>query len=221
MLYSQVLNNSFYLTYVFLITTGTITFIEALRTANPTIRHIMNLETCISIVAAFFYSLFVQKIKDSSTIDYIEVNTIRYTDWFITTPLMLMVLCSVLGHEKNMKLYISTYLIILLLDIGMIGTGYLGETKVLDKPIAFTLSFACYFLLFAFIYYKFMYHGKNTFICIFLFYSFLILWSIYGLVYFMDEKIKNTIFNILDLIAKAIVGLVLWLYFTGIIDFTK
>jgi len=221
MLYSQVLNNSFYLTYVFLITTGTITFIEALRTANPAIRHIMNLETCISIVAAFFYSVFVQKIKDSKVLDYAEINTIRYTDWFITTPLMLLVLCSVLSHAKNMKLYISTYLIILLLNIGMIGTGYLGETKVLNKQIAFILSFACYFLLFAFIYYKFMLHGKNTFICIFLFYSYLIIWSIYGLVYFLDEKIKNTIFNILDLISKAIVGLFLWIYFTRIIDFTK
>lgn len=221
MLYSQVLNNSFYLTYVFLVTTGTITFIEALRTTNPAIRHIMNLETCISVVAAFFYSVFVQKIKESKVLDYAEINTIRYTDWFITTPLMLLVLCSVLSHAKNMKLYISTYLIILLLDVGMIGTGYLGETKILNKPVAFTLSFACYFLLFAFIYYKFLLHGKNTFICLFIFYSFLIIWSIYGLVYFLDEKIKNIIFNLLDLIAKALIGLFLWIYFTGIIDFSK
>ena len=40
--------NSFMVTYVLLITTGTITIIEALRTQNPTIRHVLNLETCIS-----------------------------------------------------------------------------------------------------------------------------------------------------------------------------
>ena len=55
--------NSFYFTYVFLITTGTITFIESLRNPIPQIRHIMNLETCISIVAGYFYSMFVKEIE--------------------------------------------------------------------------------------------------------------------------------------------------------------
>jgi hypothetical protein len=45
---------TFYFTYVLLITTGTITFVEALATTNPTIRHVMNLETCISIIAGYF-----------------------------------------------------------------------------------------------------------------------------------------------------------------------
>jgi len=53
---------SFYLTYAFLMTTGTITFIEALRTKNDSIRHILNLETCISVVAAFFYSNFIGQL---------------------------------------------------------------------------------------------------------------------------------------------------------------
>ena len=35
-------------------TTATITFIEAMRTKVPKIRHMLNLETCISVVAAYF-----------------------------------------------------------------------------------------------------------------------------------------------------------------------
>ena len=50
---------SFMITYILLLTTATITFIEALRTNNPTIRHIFNLETCISLVASYFYLLFL------------------------------------------------------------------------------------------------------------------------------------------------------------------
>jgi hypothetical protein len=46
--------SSFYITYVFLLTTTAITLIEALRSPIPQIRHIMNLETCISIVASYF-----------------------------------------------------------------------------------------------------------------------------------------------------------------------
>ena len=83
--------NTFYITYVFLLTTATITFIEAMRTNNAKIRNILNLETCISVVAAYFYGLFIDKIKDKQ-IDYKNINTTRFTDWAITTPIMLLVL---------------------------------------------------------------------------------------------------------------------------------
>ena len=56
-------DNSFYITYVFLMTTATITFIEAMRTKDIKIRNILNLETCISVVAAFFYSKFVVDLE--------------------------------------------------------------------------------------------------------------------------------------------------------------
>ena len=59
----EMIVNTFYITYVFLITTGTITFIEAMRTKDIKIRNILNLETCISVVAAFFYSKFVENVE--------------------------------------------------------------------------------------------------------------------------------------------------------------
>ena len=59
---------SFYTTYVFLMTTATITFIEAMRTNITEIRNILNLETCVSIVAAFFYAKFVTIIEDKKKI---------------------------------------------------------------------------------------------------------------------------------------------------------
>ena len=60
---TELVKYSFYLTYAFLLTTGTITFIESMRTSIPKVRHILNLETCISVVAAFFYSQFMERIK--------------------------------------------------------------------------------------------------------------------------------------------------------------
>ena len=50
----KVVKFTFYITYAFLMTTATVTFIEAIRTKDIKIRNILNLETCISIVAAFF-----------------------------------------------------------------------------------------------------------------------------------------------------------------------
>ena len=55
--------NTFYITYVFLLTTATITFIEAMRTNNAKIRNILNLETCISVVAAAFMDYLLIKSK--------------------------------------------------------------------------------------------------------------------------------------------------------------
>ena len=52
---NQYVKFSFTVTFIVLLTTGTITFIEAIRTQNPMIRHILNLETCISIIAGYFY----------------------------------------------------------------------------------------------------------------------------------------------------------------------
>ena len=46
---------SFYITYAFLLTTATITFIEAMRNKDVGIRHILNLETCISVVNSRFF----------------------------------------------------------------------------------------------------------------------------------------------------------------------
>ena len=43
----ELITNTFYITYVFFMTTATITFIEAMRTPDQKIRNILNLETCI------------------------------------------------------------------------------------------------------------------------------------------------------------------------------
>ena len=87
----RLVKTTFYITYVFLLTTATITFIEAMRTKDSKIRNILNLETCISVVAAYFYGRFVKEIE-GKTLDYKQLNITRYTDWAITTPIMLLVL---------------------------------------------------------------------------------------------------------------------------------
>jgi len=211
---------TFYSTYALLFTTGTVTFIEALRTDIPEVRHIMNLETCISLVAGFYYSYFTQQVKESSDknvpLDYKEINTIRYSDWMITTPLMILVLCATLAYNKKMPVHLLTYFILVVLDLGMVGLGYLGETKVLSRNIALITSFMCFFLMFGLIAYIY-FQGKSPLFNYILFGAFFIIWGIYGVIYNIDEEKKNIIFNILDAIAKSIMGICLWAYFTKIV----
>ena len=118
------LYETFHLTYVVLLTTATITIIEALRTANPMVRHILNLETCISIIAAYFYSVFLEKIKGPYT--WPEITKIRYLDWSITTPFMLLALCLAMTYNVGMHLNLSLILTIVCLNYLMLGVGYLG-----------------------------------------------------------------------------------------------
>lgn len=225
---------SFYITCSFLVTTGTITFIEALRTDIVAMRHILNLETCISIVAAYFYGKFIttldplkdEIITNSNKIDKEElnklekkINTTRYVDWMITTPIMLLVLVLALQYNSNKKgIVFSDYLLILLFNYGMLGTGYLGELNILNKLIANIIGFVYFGLLYGFIYYKYLLNTKNgnNYNNKVLYLSFFILWALYGVFYLMKESIKNTGYNILDLFSKCFVGIYFWSYSSNI-----
>ena len=216
----HLMKNTFYSTYVLLLTTGTITFIEALRTPIPAVRHIMNLETCISLIAGYFYSVFNQEIKYADEknlpIDYAKINRIRYIDWSISTPLMILALTLFLSLNTGIPVKLMTYATLALLDFGMIGLGYLGETGGMNRKLAWVTSFICFFLLFGLIAYIFL-RGKFHLANVVVFSLFFIVWSIYGLVYDLDDEKKNTAFNILDAVAKCIIGITLWAYFTKIL----
>ena len=193
----SLVKNSFYFTYIFLITTGTICFIEALRNPDPKVRHIMNLETCISVVAGYFYGLFVAKIdkveakkEKDEEFPLEEINDNRYTDWAISTPLMLLVLCLVLGMENKHVVNFWVFMLILLFNLLMYGTiwsVYMRNKKTINSLVIFWL--------------------------------FVVLWAFYGVFYQTDTLTKIFGYNILDLLSKAFVGIFFWLYLTKSVKF--
>jgi len=211
---------SFQLTYILLLTTGTITFIEALRTPSPYVRHIMNLETCISVVAGYFYSIFVQKIEDMNKagkpIDWANITVMRYIDWSITTPMMLIVLSLFLGSHVNVPIHFSILVFIMTMNYLMLYIGYLGEIGTINHKIAMISGFVPFILMFGTIFVKFV-QPKYKFANYVLFTIFTIIWSMYGIVYILDEQNKNIAMNILDSISKCFVGLSLWVYYAKII----
>ena len=214
---TDVVTNSFYISYVLLITTGTITLIEALRTSSPMVRHVMNLETGISIVAAFFYGKFIEmrsnKSKDSPCA---EINTVRYTDWAITTPMMLLVLGLAITYNHKTQFAFSSYLIMVVLNFGMLAAGYLGETGRLDRTKSSIAGFALFAALVVYAWSSLMSgyptHTANTVI----FVLFFAIWTLYGVVANMDPVTKNVSYNILDVCAKCFMGIGLWAYFIGL-----
>jgi bacteriorhodopsin len=212
---TNLVHSSFYITYAFLMTTATITLIEALRTQDAKIRNILNLETCISVVAAFFYGKFVSMFENKQA-DYATINSTRYLDWSITTPIMLLVLVlALLYNNKGGSLNFWHFLAILGMNYGMLGAGYLGEIDAVNKTTANGLGFVFYAGLFYFIYQKYVakqYNFDNRM----LFFAFLFLWALYGVVYFMNEVHKNVFYNVLDLFSKCFVGIFFWAYYTKV-----
>ena len=207
---------SFYNTYAFLLTTATITFIEAMRNPDSKIRHILNLETVISVVAAFFYSQFVERIKDETEIDYQGINITRYTDWAITTPVMLLVLVlAILYNSKKGPLPFSKYLIILLLNFGMLGFGYMGEMNYISANNGQFFGFLFFIALYAYIYYNFV-KPDPIFDNRMIYWVFVFFWALYGVFYQEDDETRNIAYNVLDLFAKCFVGIFFWAYFTKI-----
>ena len=170
-------------------------------------------------------NVFVQKInkyeENTQSNDeelYKTINDTRYTDWAISTPLMLLVLCMVLGYENKITVHFTNIVYILILNFLMLGSGYIGEINMLPKVLANVVGFIFFFAMYALIWKTYMKKSKTLNSKV-IFYIFLILWALYGLFYNMDTLTKIIGYNILDLLSKAFVGIFFWLYLTKCIKF--
>lgn len=211
---------SFSITYIFLLTTATITFIEAMRTNSPTVRHVLNLETAISVIAGYFYSTFLEKIsayeKDDKMVDWADMTATRYIDWSMTTPLMLLVLCLVLARNVGKSVTLKVISGVIVLNFIMLYLGHLGENNKLSRWNAMMFGFIAFLAMFYLIFTNYVApkYVKSNYI---LYGFFFIVWALYGVVYMLNEEYKNIAMNILDCIAKCFVGLGLWAYFSKIV----
>jgi len=210
------------ITYILLVTTGVVIFIEALRHGSTGfVSHIMNLETAISVIATYFYSLFMEEFnsseKNNTPVNWDKITTYRYIDWSITTPIMLLVLCMYMANNINSVVKIGTYALIVILNYIMLFFGYLGENGEVSKETGMIGGFAAFIIMYGLIYKTFI-TPKYSFANYVLYWFYAIVWSMYGLVYYMNNGYKIAITNVLDLISKCFVGLGLWAYYTKILE---
>ena len=211
---SGLLKQSFFTSYLVLMGYTGLTFIEALRTENDRVRHIMNIETTVSLIAGLVYSLFNEKMKESK-VDLRELVQLRYLDWMITTPLILLAILLYYNPDYKNVNY-KTYGIVLALNWGMLAAGYGGETGKLSEMTGGVIGFIFFAILLWWMNYCCVPASANHTV----FYLFAIIWTFYGVAYYMkDYEEKNVTYNALDVLSKAIFGIVLWLYFGHVISF--
>jgi len=206
------LKTTFTASYLVLIGYTGLTLIEALRTNNTNVRHVMNIETTVSLVAGLAYSIFNEMIKQP-TVDLREITKIRYIDWSITTPLIILVI--LLFYGGSIHPLASVYGTLILLNWGMLAAGYLGEQGSIDKMAGCLVGFL-FFAAMLYTLYSCCIPAKANHA---VFFIFAIIWSFYGIAYMLDEEKKNIAYNVLDVISKAIFGVVLYLYYGKVLDF--
>lgn len=206
---------TFMISYLILFASTIITLVESLRINNKKARHILNLETAISIVAGYMYYIFVTKVKNPA-VELKDITYFRYLDWFITTPMMLLAIMLVFNYYNDSLIPVWIYLLVFILNFGMLMAGFLGETKKLDKNIAVILGFLFFLGFLSVIWYFVVRKDSRHYL---VFGLFTLIWSMYGIAYMLDEETKNIMYNILDVIAKSIFGLCMWLYYGHVLHF--
>lgn len=210
---SETTKNTFFTAYLILFGYTIITLIEAIRTPSVLVRHIMNIETAVSLVAGLVYTYLYAEVQKPAA-DLNKLTQIRYIDWSITTPLILLSI--LLFYNGEGAIDYKTFLGIAGLNAGMLYSGYLGETGGLNHMTSGILGFLFFGAMLT-LFYTCCIPGKSNPI---VFLIFAAIWALYGVAYYIeDEEVKNISYNVLDITSKALFGIVLWSYFGKVLKY--
>lgn len=195
------------------------TFIKV-DTQDKILNEILVLETIVQFIEFSFYVWLVFNFSNIKT----DISIVRYYDWFISTPAMLVVLISsmIYFQRKNSGIstedlslaniysqHDSTINIILASNALMLILGYLGELNIISKISAFFWGTALLCYAFYYIYVNFV---QDQTVNKGLFWFNFILWSGYGIAYLLSHENKNNMYNVLDVFAKNINALFVLLF---------
>lgn len=170
---------------------------------------LLKLETLVQIVEASFYILVTKYLK---RLDLNSISKLRYADWVLTTPMMLLstVVYMIYNTTKPASLMEiikdnkKPLIRITVCNLCMLLCGLLGEYGIIDKFTATILGFAFFGCVFNTIYKEYTKQNKKNLV---LFWFTCIVWALYGVVYLFNSLNKNIAYNILDVIAKNFYGL--------------
>jgi bacteriorhodopsin len=198
-----ILSKSYEITFLMLIC---ITIIVYVRSLNKQLnnKQIVSLQLAglVTSVAAFHYYYMIT--TKGSPVSY------RYFDWFFTTPILLLELCILLDiydYDFIVKIGVLNTLMLLF--------GYLGEINVISMVNSTILGFVPFVLMFYMIKQKLKdknkYSKEQQIMNNRIYYTFAGLWTLYGVNHLVPNlEVKNTIYNVLDLITKGMFGLYIY-----------
>lgn len=170
-------------------------------------RGVYMIEALILFTAFSFYILIIDRAKNTKTL------RLRYFDWVLTTPMMLLVLILIysepregdtvwtaLGNNTGVSISVS------LLAVAMVSAGAYARRE--GGNSFWGLAFGSAFLAAAFVHLG-LAKREGLSESPFPFSYTVVLWSLYAVAYRLPEQHRHTMYNFLDLLAKPVFALIL------------
>ena len=210
---------TFFIAFLSLSGSTIITILASLFELEGNKKYIKNAlisESTVNIIASLTYFYFIQYLYEES-IKLDKITSIRYIDWVLTTPLLLLSFVFYADYQKRedegeaVDYMPLTY--IFALNIAMLFFGFLGETKRYGKFKSFILGFAAFAGLFYFLYESYVKDNSSVEIVYWVLFA---IWALYGVAYYLPIRSKNIAYNILDMLSKSGFGVFLWISAIGI-----
>jgi len=181
-----------------------------LKGSDVVLKEILAIENIVQIIEFTFY-LYIA----SYNTDVNRMGSIRYIDWFVTTPTMLFTTIVYMEynnvknkgelldvkkfiHLNKMKMYK-----IFVNNFFMLVCGLLVELDILNMYLGISIGFYFFYQTFKIIHT----YTKNNIINDKLYTFLVIVWGLYGFAAMLSNKNKNISYNLLDLVAKNFYGL--------------
>ncbi len=182
------------------------------------LNEVLAAETLVQVIELFFYGYFLKSMTMTSLP---QMASIRYFDWVITTPAMLLTTIVYFKYEEYMEknksniLHFTDFLkensqniiTIVVCNFLMLLFGYLGETGAIDMMSSIILGFIFFAYTFYTIYTKYAVKSQQAMKVFNFIFS---IWTMYGIAAILSPYQKNIMFNILDIFAKNFFGLYLY-----------
>lgn len=218
-MYSAAVLTSTYTSVIIQFITGVIGAIGLFLPLAPEhqiLKSVLLKETIVQVIEFCAYVFIIMRFNLET------MAATRYFDWVFTTPVMLFTTMiyfkyTEMREKKQDTTQLTTggfikdnykiILLILVANMGMLVSGYLGEIQVLDKYVACIVGFLFFAVSFGILYREYARESKVGKML----YAFLVsIWSLYGIAFLMRADFKNIAINGLDILAKNFFGVFLF-----------
>jgi len=189
----------------------------ALPEKDNILTDIMILETIVQFIEMMFYIWLVFYL---SRLNF-DVTYVRYFDWFLSTPIMLIsttffmryLASKPLNQTMTIKNIMKTNWVELLKigvsNVFMLLFGFLAEINIITRTNGFIFGTLAFLYTFYVIYSEFVDNNNTNKI---LFYTMFTIWALYGVAYMFPYITKNTMYNYLDVLSKNFYGLFIYYF---------
>jgi hypothetical protein len=175
------------------------------------LRTVLWIETVVQVIELAFYTWYAYHFHTVA-----EATFYRYHDWAVTTPLMLLSTMIYFDYQNKPEEVVTLesfweehwkdVLIVFAFNVVMLLFGYLYERNVIGLWASQTVGFAGYAGTFYVLWDKF---ASKTASNLPLYWFMTIVWGFYGIAAFFSPAVKNTAYNLLDVVAKNFYGVFL------------